>query len=1079
VLVLTDRDNTPAAVQVERAITRFRPRVVLFVGVAGGRRDARIGDVVAASVIYNYEAGKDTDDGLRTRIKTLPSSFRLVQQAHAVVRERRWALRVKPVALADAPTASVQPLAAGTKVVAGHASETARLIDASCGDAQAIEMEGFGILHAAYVNREVEALVIRGVSDLLDGKSKTADRSTQPAAARNAAAFAFEILHRLKPDAPGTAQVGGRQPGTAGAVIQVGDGTNVANTGTVQGDLTVNAAEGSFRLEEFRAEAPLDLARARQSSLSVLLRASHQVVPFTGRATELAQLTAWRETPDRLSALLIFGPGGQGKTRLAAEFAAGSADEAGWAVANARHWSDLQDRQPVFGGVIGDQAGLLVVADYAERWPGGDLKKLLEHPLLRRAARVRLLLLARPADYWWQALAHPLSKLGATVAELPLGPLAGTAARRKAAFAVARDRFAEVLGVTDVARLRAPGSLADDAYELALTLHMAALVAVDACRRRTPAPGTPGQLSAYLVRREYDHWRTMRENRSISTGTLDMARLVAMATLTQTLAPADALDLLVAVGLAASPAQARVMLDDHGRCYPAVGGDGMAVEPLLPDRLGEDFLAQLLPDPGHVSTGGDGLVGVVREPAGAGAPDPWMGTIPARLASMPADSRLSEYVPAVLSMLIETGRRWSHVRDRYLAPLLRERPRLALAAGGAALVTLAGYADLELLTALEPALPGNRHVDLDSGIAALSRRLTDYGLARATSDAERAELFDHVADRLSNAGLYAEALAAARDAVMIRRRLARAEPDQQEPALARSLGNLGIDLWSTGESAAALDAMTEGADIYRRRTIADPGVYDEDLAAGLNNLAGSLISLRRHADALAPATEAATIFRQRAAAGSGYRHEVGSCLRNLAIIQAALDHAEEATVSARDAVEIYRELVAAQPETYLAELGDSLRSLSMRLSRLGQHDEALDAALESVQISRRLADINPHAHASGLAIGLANLANRRWDRGERERSLAVSEEAVLLERRLAEDNPGAAAPPLGTVLNSLARRLLECERPGEALPAAEEALAIWQRLATSAPGLHDAQLESAAATRNGALRALAARPGQI
>jgi nucleoside phosphorylase len=240
VLVLTDRDNVPAAVQVERAITSFRPQVVLFVGVAGGRRDARIGDVVAASMIYNYEAGMDTNSGLLPRIKTMPSSFRLVQQAHAVVRDNRWSLRVKPVPPPVTPAASVRPLAAGTKVVAGSTSETARLIAANCGDAQAIEMEGFGVLHAAYANKGVDALVIRGISDLLDGKSKLADQSAQPAAARHAAAFAFELLHRLTPEA-GPASAASHST-TTGAVFQSGSGTNVANTGVVQGDFVIGDA---------------------------------------------------------------------------------------------------------------------------------------------------------------------------------------------------------------------------------------------------------------------------------------------------------------------------------------------------------------------------------------------------------------------------------------------------------------------------------------------------------------------------------------------------------------------------------------------------------------------------------------------------------------------------------------------------------------------------------------------------------------------------------------------------------------------------------------------------------------------
>lgn len=238
VLVLSDRDNTRAAVQVERAIAEFQPQVMLFVGVAGGRRDAQIGDVVAASEIYNYEAGSDTDAGLLTRIKTMPSSFRLVQQAHAVVREERWMLRIKPAPPSAPPTASVRPLAAGAKVVAGRDSETARLIDANCGDAQAVEMEGFGVLQAAHANKDVDAIVIRGVSDLLDGKDKIADQSDQPMAARHAAAFAFEMLHRLKPEASRRRPEDERIRMT-GTVTQSGDGTLIANTGIIRGNFIV------------------------------------------------------------------------------------------------------------------------------------------------------------------------------------------------------------------------------------------------------------------------------------------------------------------------------------------------------------------------------------------------------------------------------------------------------------------------------------------------------------------------------------------------------------------------------------------------------------------------------------------------------------------------------------------------------------------------------------------------------------------------------------------------------------------------------------------------------------------------
>jgi tetratricopeptide (TPR) repeat protein len=840
-----------------------------------------------------------------------------------------------------------------------------------------------------------------------------------------------------------------------GNIRQTGDGTLIANTGTVHGDFTVVPAAEAFLLEEFPRGTSADQVDAQRSGLSTLLRAASRVVPFIGRTTELSQLQSWRDTPDRLSVILVFGPGGQGKTRLASKFA-GDSEMVGWAVAQARHRSDPQPPRPLARNPQEDQTGVLVVVDYAERWPRLDLEQLLQHRLLSRSGRARVLLLARPAGYWWKAVANPLVKLGATVAELPLGPLADSVAQRKIAFTAARNRFAEILGVADISRLKPAGSLADDAYELALTLHMAALVAVDAHRRKSSAPDKPSELSSYLLKREYDHWQTMGDNQRISTSPRTMARLVALATLTQSLSHRDATDLLLSVGLAGDRAGAQSLLDDYASCYPATGDFNTVLEPLRPDRLGEDFLADLLPTPD----------------LGPAHGDPWMAGIPAQLLTPPAEAALPGYSPAVLSVLVETGRRWEHVRQRYLVPLLLQRPKLALAAGGASLVTLAGYGDLELLTALQAILPKQRHVELDSGIAALTQRLTDYGLAQTTDDAKRAQLYDELAGRLSNAGLYQEALSATQESIGIRRRLAQADPAKHEPMLANSLGNLGIDLWTLGLSVEALDAMTEAVGVYRRRASAEPGAYEEDLAAELNNLAGSLVGLERYADALAPATEAAAIFRQRATIDSGMMNELGSCLRNLAIILNRLDRPEEALAAAQEAVENYRHLALIQPETYEVEFADSLRSLGNRLSRLRRYGEALLAAEESVAILRPLAAANPAAQEQSLAFGLHGLATRLWDTGQRERSLAVSDEAVQLQRKLAEDNPSANERALGIALNSFASRLLEFSRPDEALLVSEEAAEIWQRLTATTPGTSGSQLERANATRNRALSAL-------
>ncbi|WP_238545322.1 effector-associated domain 2-containing protein [Streptomyces bingchenggensis] len=89
------------------------------------------------------------------------------------------------------------PIAAGGRVVAHQRSEVGRRLTAGAGDAVAVDMEGFGFLAGAYVNRQVDALVIRGISDLLADKDEAHDEHWQPVASRHAAAFAFELLRRL------------------------------------------------------------------------------------------------------------------------------------------------------------------------------------------------------------------------------------------------------------------------------------------------------------------------------------------------------------------------------------------------------------------------------------------------------------------------------------------------------------------------------------------------------------------------------------------------------------------------------------------------------------------------------------------------------------------------------------------------------------------------------------------------------------------------------------------------------------------------------------------------------------------
>jgi nucleoside phosphorylase len=195
-LAQTGAGSAQAGIELERAISVFHPRLVLFAGVAGGRRDVSLGDVVIADHIYDYESGKDTATDFLPRIKTAAPSTRLLRRAQQLARDAAWQHRIHPAVPDSPPNAVVKPIATGGKVVGDAGSATARFLERHCGDAAAVEMEGHGFLHGAYVNDDVQALVVRGISDLLSGKSEAADERWQPIASRHAAAFAFELLAR-------------------------------------------------------------------------------------------------------------------------------------------------------------------------------------------------------------------------------------------------------------------------------------------------------------------------------------------------------------------------------------------------------------------------------------------------------------------------------------------------------------------------------------------------------------------------------------------------------------------------------------------------------------------------------------------------------------------------------------------------------------------------------------------------------------------------------------------------------------------------------------------------------------------
>lgn len=183
--------NAGAGIETQRAIDYWNPEYVYFVGVAGGIKDVRLGDVVASSAVANYEGGKAKEE-LLVRLEQIPASYELDQLAKAICRSDEWTKRIIDP-LEEIAKCKVGKIAAGEKVVASTKSETYQLIAEHISDALAVEMEGLGFLKAAFQNRK-QAIIIRGISDLIDGKAHSDSKGYQEIASRNAAAFTFEMI---------------------------------------------------------------------------------------------------------------------------------------------------------------------------------------------------------------------------------------------------------------------------------------------------------------------------------------------------------------------------------------------------------------------------------------------------------------------------------------------------------------------------------------------------------------------------------------------------------------------------------------------------------------------------------------------------------------------------------------------------------------------------------------------------------------------------------------------------------------------------------------------------------------------
>ncbi|MEU6546969.1 NB-ARC domain-containing protein [Streptomyces sp. NPDC046859] len=315
-----------AATLTERLNTWLSPQALFFVGVAGGLKgDIKIGDVVVATKVYGIHGGKQSPEGFLVRPQAWKSSYRLEQAA-------RYALRGK---------AHFKPIAVGDVVLADAESAIACHIHEHYNDAVAIEMESAGVVQAAHLTGQLDALIIRGISDKADAEKHERDaEGSQPKAAKNAAEAAIAVLRELEPAPAPTAtataqptvhQYGGDHIDLSGSVF---NGTVIGKV--VKGEAAKNAAQATTALprELQPVSDPATRDRLRQlmgpssrSAPPVLPPSMRPAVTSTDRVArpdlqgplvERLVLPSGSGPASGSVSAVLEGPGGFGKTTLAA-----------------------------------------------------------------------------------------------------------------------------------------------------------------------------------------------------------------------------------------------------------------------------------------------------------------------------------------------------------------------------------------------------------------------------------------------------------------------------------------------------------------------------------------------------------------------------------------------------------------------------------------------------------------------------------------------------------------------------------------------------------------------------------------
>ena len=711
---------------------------------------------------------------------------------------------------------------------------------------------------------------------------------------------------------------------------------------------------------------------------SMLLRPESRIVHFHHLREPLRdEIIGWALNPDQLIKLrLQAGEGGAGKTRLLIEVCDQLEHSHGW---RAGFVERSQSNPSGLLALLKDGKPCLIVLDYAETRTTEIVEITRTALYSSNPPNVRIVLLAREGGDWWDHLDAAAVGDQAVSAILrgiqtKTGPYRMANERigkndRNNIFNEALQAFAEGKQIA-VPQIRPP-DLSEDLFGNPLFIHLAALANL----RGSPSVDDK-ELLAMAIGHERSYWRQLLSDEGMSDEMLP-ALEQALALLTLCNGKLTAKDAKAVLARAPrlrelDPSVRMKLFEALRRLYPLEGG----LAGLRPDLIGETLISEALASDDEVLDAAFGqdcsredtrsaLTVLTRLGRRVPEEQRWLRRALERNLTKISDDALhvgmetGSPMPQILKQVVDAAGR--NERKQTVSALRVKIPNETLNLRDFKVAILRH--SIELLETKRTGQGAKHNIGLFEGFSGLSLALKQAGLLGEAADAARqakhyaeitfrsdsnndrnrlAAAFGNFGASLGDVGRFDEALAVAKKAEEIWRRLAEKQPDAYTADWATSLGNLGVRLSEVGRFDEALAATKKAEEIRRGLAEKQPNAYTADWATSLGNLANAQLAEEEFNNALETANGA--ILRILPFADRYppiYKPWLGFAKRIAAESYLGMNKLEEALAEARCSVEIWTQVVTLRLNYESVQVAKAFRALMKCEIVLGQNEAAI------------------------------------------------------------------------------------------------------------------------------------------